>query len=342
MTTNYIYKELNKECTSENWLEGKVVDLLQRLDGSLDCVLLMKLKAGVLLNKIRKKAAPSSPMFQLSSNLIEKLKVHVKDCQKAKTAGPPLRRSSSAGKVKRSSSKTDRVSSSESVASNPLRVSSRPLTRSISKEMEDTPGPTTADGLTKSLTANLLQAPPEFPLTNLKFRNDWRNFLVTHSLADPCLQPHLDVGLLAASIEEVVFQKNLSSMDESKNVQAYEQVKEKYVKVMRAKAANLKSNQSLRFALLRGELSVDSFVDMTHAQMLSKGVAEKVRKELQVLGDKKMMPSAANGTASVDYTCDKCFGKKTTYVALQLRSADEPYTTFVTCSSCGHRWIIED
>jgi transcription elongation factor S-II len=38
------------------------------------------------------------------------------------------------------------------------------------------------------------------------------------------------------------------------------------------------------------------------------------------------------------YTCSKCKTNHTTYYALQIRSADEPMTIFVTCLTCGKRW----
>lgn len=43
--------------------------------------------------------------------------------------------------------------------------------------------------------------------------------------------------------------------------------------------------------------------------------------------------------ASTDnFTCGKCKSKACTYYQLQTRSADEPMTTFVTCTFCGNRW----
>jgi transcription elongation factor S-II len=38
------------------------------------------------------------------------------------------------------------------------------------------------------------------------------------------------------------------------------------------------------------------------------------------------------------FKCRKCNSKKTTYYQLQTRSADEPMTTYVTCTNCGNRW----
>lgn len=38
------------------------------------------------------------------------------------------------------------------------------------------------------------------------------------------------------------------------------------------------------------------------------------------------------------FKCKRCKSNSTDYYQLQTRSADEPMTTFVTCSSCSYRW----
>jgi transcription elongation factor S-II len=46
-----------------------------------------------------------------------------------------------------------------------------------------------------------------------------------------------------------------------------------------------------------------------------------------------------NMEAATDtFTCGKCRTKKCTYYQRQIRSSDEPMTTFVTCLHCGNRW----
>jgi DNA-directed RNA polymerase subunit M/transcription elongation factor TFIIS len=44
-------------------------------------------------------------------------------------------------------------------------------------------------------------------------------------------------------------------------------------------------------------------------------------------------------TANTDmFTCFKCKSKNCSYYQLQIRSADEPMTTFVTCIDCENHW----
>lgn len=44
------------------------------------------------------------------------------------------------------------------------------------------------------------------------------------------------------------------------------------------------------------------------------------------------------GAITDQWKCGKCKENKCTYYQLQIRSSDEPMTTFVTCVNCGNRW----
>jgi DNA-directed RNA polymerase subunit M/transcription elongation factor TFIIS len=71
--------------------------------------------------------------------------------------------------------------------------------------------------------------------------------------------------------------------------------------------------------LTREELNPDIW-----ASLRSKNLEKKVFK--QVVSDDGM------------FKCGKCKSMKTVYYQLQTRSADEPMTTFVTCTNCEARW----
>jgi DNA-directed RNA polymerase subunit M/transcription elongation factor TFIIS len=60
---------------------------------------------------------------------------------------------------------------------------------------------------------------------------------------------------------------------------------------------------------------------------------------LQELAFKNNQFLEDNMEAATDtFTCGKCRTKKCTYYQRQIRSSDEPMTTFVTCLNCGNRW----
>ena len=44
------------------------------------------------------------------------------------------------------------------------------------------------------------------------------------------------------------------------------------------------------------------------------------------------------GTRTNEYKCGRCKERNCTYYQLQVRSSDEPMTTFVNCLNCGNRW----
>jgi transcription elongation factor S-II len=58
--------------------------------------------------------------------------------------------------------------------------------------------------------------------------------------------------------------------------------------------------------------------------------------EKRVRLENKFFPKIEASTDN--FTCGKCKSKACTYYQLQTRSADEPMTTFVTCTFCGNRW----
>lgn len=74
---------------------------------------------------------------------------------------------------------------------------------------------------------------------------------------------------------------------------------------------------------------------LTHVELLP----EKWRQEIEdkkLRLENKFFPKIEASTDN--FTCGKCKSKACTYYQLQTRSADEPMTTFVTCTLCGNRW----
>ena len=59
------------------------------------------------------------------------------------------------------------------------------------------------------------------------------------------------------------------------------------------------------------------------------------RKEVDdVLGG----PDAWKNADQTEANCSKCGNDRAYYQQLQIRSADEPMTTFYKCTECGFRW----
>jgi transcription elongation factor S-II len=74
---------------------------------------------------------------------------------------------------------------------------------------------------------------------------------------------------------------------------------------------------------------------MTHQEMNHEKWAKLI--DLKTKRDKNKFE--VNMAAATDtFTCRKCKGNQCTYYQLQIRSADEPMTTFISCIQCGNRW----
>lgn len=98
-----------------------------------------------------------------------------------------------------------------------------------------------------------------------------------------------------------------------------------------------KTNPGLRESVVSGDLSAEKFANMTSAEMASnerKAEDEKIRAD-------NLFGSLAAGEQEAEtdaFQCGRCKQRKCRYRQAQTRSADEPMTTFVTCTNCGNRW----
>jgi len=98
-----------------------------------------------------------------------------------------------------------------------------------------------------------------------------------------------------------------------------------------------KNNPGLRESVVSGDLSAERFSKMTSEEMASeerKAANSKIKEE-------NLFASfgAAEREAETDaFQCGRCKQRKCRYRQAQTRSADEPMTTFVTCTVCNNRW----
>lgn len=100
---------------------------------------------------------------------------------------------------------------------------------------------------------------------------------------------------------------------------------------------NLRKNETLRKSLMDGTLPLKRYLAMKPwevdperwAPVFEAVAFKQLRKQLTYDLDK--VPDGM-------LVCRKCKSKKTTFVQMQTRSADEPMTVFATCLSCQNKW----
>ncbi|PVU90761.1 hypothetical protein BB559_004449 [Furculomyces boomerangus] len=102
---------------------------------------------------------------------------------------------------------------------------------------------------------------------------------------------------------------------------------------------NLKDpkNPNIRSAIIEGNIKPSDFVKMTPEEMASE---ERKNNDLKIQKENLFKAQGAGPQeAETDmFRCSKCGSRKCRYYQLQTRSADEPMTTFVSCTYCGKRW----
>ncbi|CDO69744.1 hypothetical protein BN946_scf184697.g16 [Trametes cinnabarina] len=112
-----------------------------------------------------------------------------------------------------------------------------------------------------------------------------------------------------------------------------------YKSKIRSLYVNLKdkNNPGLRESVVSGDLAISKFCRMSSQEMASeerKAADAKIAQEnlFKTLGAEEVQ-------AETDaFQCGRCKQRKCRYRQAQTRSADEPMTTFVTCTVCNNRW----
>jgi transcription elongation factor S-II len=102
---------------------------------------------------------------------------------------------------------------------------------------------------------------------------------------------------------------------------------------------NLKvPENSLKGDILSGKVKVTDVVYMAPYELYPHGPAAITKEKLRVDSLHKLALNTQDPDYEGMFKCGKCKSMKTTYFQMQTRSADEPMTTFVTCTNCNNRW----
>ncbi|KIM87889.1 hypothetical protein PILCRDRAFT_814586 [Piloderma croceum F 1598] len=126
---------------------------------------------------------------------------------------------------------------------------------------------------------------------------------------------------------------------ESSVLSLFETTNQAYKAKIRSLFVNLKdkNNPGLRESVVSGDISVDRLSKMSSEEMASeerKAADNKIKEQ-----NFQSSLGAEEQQAETDaFQCSRCKQRKCRYRQAQTRSADEPMTTFVTCTNCNNRW----
>jgi len=276
--------------------------------------LLRSTKAGLVVSKIRN--CDNTAVSQLSKDVISKWKAEVDAIKRKKQAA------ASSAEATPPAAPTPKA---EETKPAPPKVNT-----AVTKE-EVTPSPTTerrgsTDGWKWSGDARSVKSDAvKIPTTGDKTR-------------DKCVEMAYDAMVFdSGAPSELIIQR--SQAIEKHCYQEAGSTNNDYRSKMRRLILNLKdkNNPSLRQAIVSGDLAIQRFCGMSNQEMAS----EERKQANDLLHQKNLHNSlaAAEQEAETDaFQCGRCKQRKTRYRQAQTRSADEPMTTFVTCTNCGNRW----
>lgn len=147
------------------------------------------------------------------------------------------------------------------------------------------------------------------------------------AIAEKCAT-NIEKSVYNYAIREATTKKTVKKWTNPFFVQIYEDR-------LRSIYRNLKNNSNFVSRILDGDISYDQLSKITHIEM-----APEQWKELIDLKIKKDMNKFnSNEQSSTDmFQCRKCKSRRCQYYELQVRSADEGTSVFISCLDCGKHW----
>lgn len=141
---------------------------------------------------------------------------------------------------------------------------------------------------------------------------------------------------MATKLEKGIFNYAIKEANSRKIIKKWENVyfAQLYLDRLRSVYTNLK-NEDLLGQIHSGEILPQSVAFMTHQEMNPDHWKTMI--EQKTKRDASKFTNNLHATTDM-FTCKKCKSKKCSHVELQIRSADEPATIFITCLDCGHHF----
>ncbi|KAG9096847.1 RNA polymerase II elongation factor [Ceratobasidium sp. 370] len=292
--------------------------------------LLRETKAGLAIGKLRSHARKE--IADLAKELVKKWKEAVEAEKKAKAAGahaadpakPPAKKQTSvlAGKSS-TSSPQPAAPSLPPLEPPPRKLSVSTAPSAPAQPPRPTPTPVTLSDPNAVRTAKT-------DAVKIESKGD--------KARDKCLELLYDAMAMDSGAPTDQILKRAYGIEYAV-YKEFDGVSKEYGQKMRRLCLNLKDkkNPGLRAAVVSGDIQVERFCRMTPEEMASEERKQK-NNEINQQNVHNALGAGEPEAETDAFQCGRCKNYKTRYRQAQTRSADEPMTTFVTCTVCGNKW----
>lgn len=324
-----LIKELQIATTSGKPEDGVTILKQLKLNVVATEELLRETKAGLAIGKLR--SHPKKEVADLAKELVKKWKEAVEAGKKAKATGAPApvpSESSTKPPVKKQASTpvaAKSVTASPQAPTPTLPKLEPPPPRKTSTATATAPTPTTPSASRSDTPRTVKSDAVKIESKGDKARDKCIELLYD-AMAGDSGAPTEQILKRALAIEYNVFKE-------------FDGVSKEYSQKMRRLFINLKDkkNPGLRAAVVSGDIHVDKFCKMSSEEMASEERKQK-NSEINQLNVHNALGAGEPEAETDAFQCGRCKNYKTRYRQAQTRSADEPMTTFVTCTVCGNKW----
>jgi len=138
---------------------------------------------------------------------------------------------------------------------------------------------------------------------------------------------NLEKGIHNWSLKEATNKQVIKKWDNPFFVQIY-------LDHLRSVYNNLKNDKLINM-VKNGEIKSQEIAFMTHHEMCPEKWDKLIK--AKIIRDKNKFEQKLEAMTD-RFTCRKCKGKECSYYQQQVRSSDEPMTTYLQCNFCGFRW----
>ncbi|KAF8321205.1 transcription elongation factor [Clavulina sp. PMI_390] len=295
-----LVKALNAEGTTGS--KPEILGILKRFEKGIAATeqLLKETKVGVAVSKQR--TNPDREISELAKAIVKKWK----------------------GAVRAPDEKEKTAKAEPSTSASPAAVRSPPPPAKSTAQPSSSNG-SSSTAPTTFTVRSIKTDSPALPRTQDKTRDKCME-LIYDALASDSGSPTELLAKKAGAVESTVYSTigNVNADYRNKMRQLYTNLKDK-------------NNKSLRESVVSGEVTVVRFCSMSPQEMASEE-RKQANKALDELNMFKSLGAQEQEAETDMFQCGRCKQRKTRYRQAQTRSADEPMTTFVTCTNCGNRW----